>query len=1102
VTDRVALAVSVEGKVKFRLNVSRILAGLLFSALVCNGAWAQGTAQISGTVKDATGAVLPGVEITVTQTDTRVARSTVTNESGSYTLPNLPIGPYRFEAALPGFRTYVQTGIVLQVNGSPVINAALEVGQVTQTVEVEANAALVETRSTGVGQVIDNRRVLELPLNGRQLQYLMVLTGAATVTQSPGNLNSTKNYPTVVVSVAGGSTAGLTYLLDGGTHNDPYSNQSFPLAFPDALQEFKVETSALPAQYGQHSAAAVNAVTKSGTNEVHGDAFEFLRNGIFNARDFFAPSRDTLKRSQFGGTLGGPIKRDKMFFFGGYQGTIERSDPTNGIAFIPTPAMLAGDFTDFASPACNGGRQLTLRAPFVNNKISPTLYSPAALNIMKYYPAAPDPCGKQTYGSSANSDEHMFLGKVDYQVNDKHSLFTRYFGSHLHQPSPYKTGENPLALNNAGIDALVQSLVFGDTYLISSNTVNSFRATASRGALDKFQNPVFGPSDVGIKAYSYMKFMVLNAGSFTTGSVFAHAGNYDSTTTQLNDDVSIQKGRHQFGFGANWIHSLNNNTINLNAAGQYTFNGTFTGTALGDFLTGQLSGFSQGNPALLYTRQHYVGMYAQDSWRARPRLTVSYGIRWEPFLPVYLKQDRVLQIDYSRFVQNQRSSVYTNAPAGMIFPGDAGYPGKGSTDKKLANFMPRLGIAWDLKGDGKMAVRAAFGRFYSTTHLFYDAQFAYQNPWGNRIALASGAKLDDPWAGYPGGNPFPLFIPKNAVFPINGTYTTYPQRTNPSYMEQWNLSFQRQFGTNWLVSASYLGNHVIHGWSYKQINPGVLTPGATVGNIATRRVFYLQNPNEGKYYESVAMLDDGGTSSYNGGLFSVQRRLANNFTILGNYTWSHCITDPIPNDSGGAYVNPENRRADRGNCGGIDKRHIVNISTVYQTPQFSSRALKMAASNWQISTIVGAQTGPYLTITSGVDIALTGIGGQRPNQVLASPFPAHKTVDAWLNPAAYINPSPGTYGNVGTNNLKGPGYLQIDVSLSRTFSIRENQRLQIRAEAFNVPNHLNPSAPNTALNSPNFGKITSDISVSKGGLASGPSAGDPRVIQFALKYIF
>src|SRR5579862_8149876 len=380
------------------------LLGLLVSSLTFTVASAQGTAQVSGTVKDSTGAVMVGVQVTMTQTATGFVRSVVTDDTGSYTMPDLPVGPYKLDATKPGFNTFAQTGIVLQVADSPVINVTMAVGQVAQTVEVQADAALVETRNTGVSQVIDNTRVLELPLNGRQVSDLIVLSGGAV---SGGLQASSRNYPTASISILGGMNTSVVYLLDGGAHNDPFNNLSLPMPFPDALQEFKVETSALTSQNGQHGAGTVNAVMKSGTNEFHGDLFEFLRNGDLNARNTFALTRDSLKRNQFGGVIGGPVKKNKVFFFLGEQTTTQRSTPTQSIAFVPTPAMLAGDWTAVTAPSCNGGRQIALKAPFVNNQISPALFSAPSVNLvsLKTFPTATDACGTVHFGNVSNSDE-------------------------------------------------------------------------------------------------------------------------------------------------------------------------------------------------------------------------------------------------------------------------------------------------------------------------------------------------------------------------------------------------------------------------------------------------------------------------------------------------------------------------------------------------------------------------------------------------------------------------------------------------------------------------------------------------------------------------
>src|SRR6202171_5611312 len=370
-------------------------------ALVCvstvTGLWGQvaSVAQIVGTVQDSTGSAIADAQVKVTQTDTGWVRTAATGPDGSYVLPSLPIGPYRMEVSKPGFSTYVQSGIVLQVNTNPTIDISLKVGSVTEQVVVEAAATMVETRSTGVGQVVDSQRVVELPLNGRQVTQLINLAGAAVTVplSNVGQLYSGKNQPqeTPIAVAGGGANAGLTYVMDGGSFNDPFNNLGLPLPFPDAIQEFKVETSALPAQYGQHGSGAVNVVTKSGTNEFHGDAFEFVRNAYFNARDFFSPERDSLKRNQFGGTLGAPIIKNKLFFFAGAQFTIQRSAPTTGTNYIPTAAMLAGDFTTIASAACNGGRAIALKAPFVNNQIAPSLLSAPAGEVSSYFRGTNDP---------------------------------------------------------------------------------------------------------------------------------------------------------------------------------------------------------------------------------------------------------------------------------------------------------------------------------------------------------------------------------------------------------------------------------------------------------------------------------------------------------------------------------------------------------------------------------------------------------------------------------------------------------------------------------------------------------------------------------------
>jgi hypothetical protein len=403
---------------------------------------AVATIQISGAVRDASGAVVPGAAVTANQAATGFTRSTVTDNDGNYVMAQLPVGAYQLKVEKAGFKTYIQKGIVIQIGENPTINVSLEVGAVGQSIEVTENTQMVETRETSQSTVIDQARITELPLNGRQVTQLIVLAGGAVPSRN-GNLATSKNYPSsVTLSVSGGQGDGTNYILDGGDHNDAFSNVNQPFPFPDALQEFSVQTSTLSARYGLHPGATVNAVTKSGTNQLHGNVFEFLRNGSLNARNFFAATHDTLKRNQFGGTLGGPIRKDKLFFFGGYQGTRNRQAPPQSLAILPTAAALTGDFSTMDSAGCQStGRAKTLidtttGTAFPGNVIPVNRFSaPAVALVTKYLPTPADPCGNLRYGIPSTGDENQYVGKVDWTQSARHRVFGRYFIADFADPA-------------------------------------------------------------------------------------------------------------------------------------------------------------------------------------------------------------------------------------------------------------------------------------------------------------------------------------------------------------------------------------------------------------------------------------------------------------------------------------------------------------------------------------------------------------------------------------------------------------------------------------------------------------------------------------------
>jgi hypothetical protein len=1096
------------------LRVSWI--GVAVLVLTSALAWAQATAELNGRVTDESGAVLPGVTVTATQTETGFTRTVVTGGDGNYVITSLQTGPYKLEISLQGFRTYVQTGIVLQVGATPTVNAALAVGSLEETVSVEAATPLVDVRSAGISEVVEQERILELPLQGRNVTDLIVLAGAA-VQEAP---NRGKAMPgSVFTAVAGGLPFGVAYLLDGAPHNNPYDNLNMPLPFPDALQEFRVATSGLSADNGVHSGGSVNAVTKSGTNAFHGALFEFIRDKRFNATPVFAPRGpdgkkrdDGLKRNQFGGTLGGPVVKDKMFFFGAYQGTLLDVSPPDTLAKVPTAAMLAGDFTAFTSPACNGGRQVTLRAPFVNNQVSPAAYSPAALKIASKLPTTTDPCGDVRYSSPQIYDQGQVIGKLDYQATTNHSLFGRYMVTFDHQDPAWPDSGTVLTTGTPDTfqDHRAHSLALGDTLVFGSSLVNSFRVAWNRTRAHYHLEKFFGPEDVGVKGfYNYvpgiMGITVTNA--FQTGFGGSVLFNADTDAYQVSDDVALVRGNHQLTLGTQ-VTYWNHYTIDgQRGPGLWTFDGSATGTGLADFLTGRLFQLEQARPGVLDLDMWYLGVYAQDAWKVNSRITLNGGLRWEPFFGQNVKNNAVSNFNLDNFRKGITSTVYTNAPPGLIYPGDPGFPsGKSGLDRQWLNMAPRVGLAWDVNGDGRMAVRSSYGigyDFQSASYLFISATAP---PYSSRIRINNPVGgLDDPFFGIPGGSPHP--VPENpradAAFPNYGAFGAIDPDVNSTRAQSWNVIFERQLGSTWQASAGYLGSRIDRIWGQVQVNPGVflglgpctLPNGvsypvcSTNANLDQRRVLSLENPTKSLRLGPIDKHAAVGTQDYAALRLSVQRRAAGGLRLNGNYTRSYCVGNAIQTtfgQVGSGFLKPDDPDFDRGNCS-QDRRHIGNLTVGYQTPQASSPLLNILASNWNISGIMNARSGTWLTITTARDIALTGISAQRVNVVKDDPY--GDTLDAFLDRSAFDFPAPGTLGNSRRGSVAGPAYWTIDLSLAREIALAGSQSVELRVETFNLLNHFNWGNPNVSLDSAVFGRIQTQ-------------AGNSRILQFGIKYGF
>ena len=1076
-------------------------------------------ASVTGRIVDPSGAVVVGAKVKMTELDTAGVHVAATDASGTYSFPSLPIGAYTLEATAPGFETYIQKGLNLQVNDAPQINMVLKVGSVSDKVEVQADATMVQTQQNMVSQIMDQQRIVDLPLNGRDPTQLITISGAAVNHSDGTNTGNKSFYTSQSIAIAGSAGDTTNYLLDGGDNNDSFTNVNMPFPFPDALAQFSVETSVLPAMNGLHPGGVVNAVTKSGSNQWHGDAFEFVRNGDVNAINFFAPKQDSLKRNQFGGTFGGRIIRDKLFFFGGIQESIVRQDPSNSSAFIPTTAALSGDFSTLDGAGCQANNKPRLiydpalgptSTPLANDYLSPSRFDPAAVAFTKLIPvASANSCGKIQYGVPVIYDARQYVVRVDWVLSAKHSLYGRYLQDNYDQPAPFST-TNYLYTTTLGVSQRPQTFVLGDTYSLNATTLNSFHLTFGRKFVARFPNTQgVDPAKLGVQniwtpplASDNLQMSITSSFS-TGGSGFSKWG---VNSYQEADDIDIVRGKHQIAFGGEVIRTQDNQNDEYNDSGTFSFTGVYSKDPLLDFLTGTMPSFTQTLQQDYSYRQTLVELYAQDTVRLTPRLVVNVGLRWEPTLPPHDYFNRGSVFSQAAFIAGKVSSVFTNGPAGQFVYGDPGVT-KSFTSDHWLNLSPRLGFVFDPRGDGKTTIRVGGGILFDSLGTFLTYRVTGQNaPWGVTVSETSGPyQFSNPWGNVAGGNPFPLplFPPHSYVFPLSAADTFLEPKALAPTTETWNLGVQHQFAQNWIATITYLGNETSHLMVGNEINPAVYSPGATTGTTQARRVLSLINPAQAKYFSTMDLGFNGISANYEGVLASIEHRLSDNYTILANYTYSHCHgVIPVTSLGGATIANPANPKGDYGPCS-YDVPNLFNASVVYFSHLSSgNRALSYLLSDWQIAPLLRYETGFPVNLLSGVDQSLTGVGLDRPDVVSGQAHYSNTGHTAklfqWINPAAFQKNAIGTFGTASHYMLRTPGYFDVDAAISRKFKVTERIDVDARVEAFDVTNHPNfggptPSTgvalgPNVTQSSSTFGQIT--------------TAGDPRILQGALKFIF
>ncbi len=1050
------------------------------------------TGGLTGVIRDSDGAVVPGATVKATAAATGIESLAVSDGMGQYVLRGLQVGTYAVQVELSGFQIVNVTNVVVRVNEEVRLDVALRVGDLSESVTVSGINTTVDTTSSTLKTVVDQKRIEELPLNGRNPTQLMQLVAGVTP-DTRTSVTSGSTYPGAVGVSANGARANSTnYIMDGGSNNDHYSNASNPMPNPDALQEFSVQTNSFSAQYGRNAGAIVNAVTRSGTNTFKGLAFGYLRDSSMNANNYFTPTIDDgLNRKQFGGTFGGPIVKNRTFFFGSYQGTLQDQRPADRTALVPTAAQRLGDFSGYSRTL----RDPLTGQPFPGNVIPAERIHSAARLILSQYLPLPNPNAGESanllrYSSPANVDDHQYLLRLDHTFSNNHRLYGRYWKSKASTPAYLDTSNILTSTFGRTWDNQIVSL--NDTWVVTPSLVNNLVVTFNRTYNDNFQ--IYPPS--------YAEIGIPGVYNDATPQWFFNVGGWfginSGDTNQFNRDeyqivntLRWTKGRHEIAGGVDYSYGKGDIINNFRANGRYTFNNAapFTSDALADFLLGKFQSFEQGVGEYKNTRIHYLASFIEDTWRVNPRVTVTMGLRWDPNIPYTDVNGRL-----AAYRPGQKSQVYANAPVGMLYPGDPGLP-DGGYDSSWGLFAPRAGAAWDINGDGKTSLRAGYGIFYDKPNSISTNSAATQGPFGTvaRVDGNAANSLSNTWAG--STNPFPVDIynvPSDApvVLPFNAF--SYAANMRPGRMHSWHVTFEREILKATMLRAAYAGSRGDGLVVGIELNPATYAPGATTGTTNQRRPLYPD-------YGNITSIEPLGKSTYHSMQLTLDRRLTGGLSVLGNYTFSKSMDNTSENkQNASTTVNPYDLSYEWGPSN-FDRRHRLVASVLWEIPgAYDNPVLEAVLAKWSLTGIYTYMSGMPFTVTSGVDNARTGTGGQFADVVGDPNLPGGRStseqIAQWFNTSAFAVNALGTFGNAGRNSMRGPDFQTFDMGLMKTFALGPHMRTQFRFEAFNVLNRTNFNLPDSNRSSGNFGRIT--------GASAAGGGSDPRILQLALRVWF
>ncbi|MGH9628575.1 MAG: TonB-dependent receptor domain-containing protein [Bryobacteraceae bacterium] len=1048
------------------------------------------TSTLTGVVQDSSGGTIPGAKVQVVNEASGVAVQTETNAIGLYRVSSLIPGAYRVEVESNGFQRLVRRGVTVQISQTLQLDLTLQVGSVQETINVVGAAPLVESQSSSTGQLVEREMVAGMPMPNRSSTALIALTPGATIQNVGGEIP--------IFSVGGGRMRNQQFTMDGGNHTNTVGlavNQSqVPLPM-DAMQEFRIITNNYSAEYGQTSGGVVTLATRSGTNDFHGSLFEYTRNEAFDARNFFAARRPKFRQHQFGGTFGGPIRKDRTHFFASYERTQLVTGAT-AVQTVPTGLQRQGDFSQTLSgagqliriydPATTSGNS---RQPFPGNVIPAARLDPVARNIMAFWPQ-PNQAGAITGANNfslntrPSENRDTILARVDHQFNDANQLMVRYFISDRRTRNPGIWPEKAADPSASGTDQRTHNILGTWTRILRTNFINEFRLGLVRR--DFFNQRLEGrdenlAADLGLQGVSGAAFPIIAVTGFTGMSGAPFRFSSPLLDYQVQNSISWFRGKHALKAGFEVRYGVFNDDTDTSSSGNFSFipqitglpGNASTGNALASFLLGEVNAANVVRPDPIRSRASYWAAYLQDDWRVTSNLTLNLGLRWETTLPRITDDDRMNSFDTAAI------NPVSGTPGVVTFAGRNGVPRR-AYDTDLNNFGPRVGFAWQVPALRKTVVRSGAGFIYGASvneivgtaaTLGFSTDFRIT---ATQVGIDSAMRLRDG---------FPSFVRQPVeelgagfgAVPVGrspNTAVTFFERNRPTPLAlQYNFNVQHEIFLQTLLEIGYIGNLSHHlpspAMSINQVPPSQLGP----GNAQVRRPF--------PQFSNVNVLNPPlGNSSYHAGIIKIERRFTGGFSLLAHYTFSKFIDDVqsfTELGDTGSYMDFYNRRLDRGLSGShVSQRGV--ISGVYELPMLRNRGLlTLLLGGWKSGVIASMQTGSVFTVFSSVNQTNAFPAGTLRADLVGDPkLPSsERSLSRWFNTEAFAIPQPFQFGTAGRSILEGPGLINFDVSFIKSFPIRERFRLELRAEFFNFFNRANFELPGHSLGAPNFGIISS-----------------------------